>query len=76
MIKKTITGKELIYKHQKENKAQGGSLRHPVQRRRPRKAEPLTKPRWLHPVRKLQGQMLDFNKGFRGRVHYVQRNGR
>ena len=36
MIKKIITGKELIYEHQKENKAQGGGLRHPVQRRRPR----------------------------------------
>lgn len=58
MIKKTITGKELIYKHQKENKALGGSLRHPVQRRRPRKAEPLTKPCWLRPGRKLQSHML------------------
>ena len=36
MTKKTITGKELIYKHQKENKAQGSSLMHPVQHRPPR----------------------------------------
>ena len=28
--KETITGKELIYKHQKENKAQDSSLKHPV----------------------------------------------